>query len=162
MNAIHGLTGFYSIAFSNAASTTFTTEMLNHTDASHKDTYSGNDVQGLIDAFSAISRSITSLTGASIHDTMSSYADVVLDETFDANDYSLHVKDANGNEVQGEAAKAFDTNNITLNGKNLTVKFNPNYALDPDYTYSISFDIKPSYDAYKDLKLPISIMGFAP
>ena len=153
--AIRGLTGFYSIAFSSGGSTDFTTGMLAHTDAANKASYSAYSTEELKDVFDQIQQSITSLTlkNVRIADTLSDMARI--DPAFATPDtegaVEYHIRDASGNPIDNEAeeiANAFDSTTL---GETVTTKFREGYELNPSWTYSVSFRIKPTAKAYETM-----------
>ena len=57
--------------------------------------------------------------------------------------------------ADGNTKKEWDiqkiVQNVTINGKTITLNFNPNWELDPTYRYEISFNVKPTQTAYDEL-----------
>ena len=141
--SITGLQGFYTIAFGAGADNTLCTNLINSSTASKKKTFAAKDSNGIQEAFDDIAASITetTMTNVTITDTLSKYVELVTP----VNDIKVI---ATNNETK-EKSEVSDTT-ITVNGKTITATFAQNSRLEEGYTYSISYDVRVTDEAYKD------------
>ena len=141
-------TTFYAIQVANSDSHGFMESMVSNANSVEGVTaqkFVGNSTDDLNAAFSQIAAEIsgsagTTVPGAAnvvITDTLSEYADMV-------NPGRIIVSCSNGVQLSASDYTAtYDQNTRTV-----TVQFRPDYELEKDATYSISFDVKPSEEAY--------------
>lgn len=141
-------TTFYAIQVANSDSHGFMESMVsnaNFVDGVTAQKFVGNSADELNAAFSQMAAEIsgsagTTVPGAAnvvITDTLSEYADMV-------NPGSITVSCSNG--VQLSASDYTATYDQAT--RTVTVQFRADYELEKDATYSISFDVKPSEEAY--------------
>ena len=141
-------TTFYAIQVANSDSHGFMESMVsnaNFVDGVTAQKFVGNSADELNAAFSQMAAEIsgsagTTVPGAAnvvITDTLSEYADMV-------NPGSITVSCSNGVPLSASDYTAtYDQATRTV-----TVQFRADYELEKDATYSISFDVKPSEEAY--------------
>ena len=141
-------TTFYAIQVANSDSHGFMESMVSNANSVEGVTarkFVGNSTDDLNAAFSQIAAEIsgsagTTVPGAAnvvITDMLSEYADMV-------NPGRITVSCSNGVQLSAsDYAATYDQNTRTV-----TVQFRPDYELEKDATYSISFDVKPSEEAY--------------
>ena len=141
--SIEGLQGFYTIAFGDKADNDLCTSLINSSTASKKIPFAAKDSNGIQKAFDDIAASITetTMTNVTITDTLSKYVELVTP----VNDIKII---ATNNETK-EKSEVSDTT-ITVNGKTITATFAQNSRLEEGYTYSISYDVRVTDEAYKD------------
>lgn len=141
--SITGLQGFYTIAFGAGADNTLCTNLINSSTASKKKTFAATDPNGIQKAFDDIAASITetTMTNVTITDTLSKYVELVTP----VNDIKVI---ATNNETK-EKSEVSDTT-ITVNGKTITATFAQNSILKEGFTYSISYNVKVTQEAYEE------------
>lgn len=155
---LSGLSGFYSIGISTDSSSSFLNTLKDKPGAEKKAYYSAANADGLVSAFQSIISDITEYTcrNVTIEDTLSVYV-----EAEDPFQPVIKVTDKNGSEVTevefgGEYISVSDLIHVSYQSetKKVTAVFREGYVLDQDYTYSVSFNVKPTqlaYDTYADM-----------
>ena len=93
---------------------------------------------------SSVTESKPGITGVTITDTLSEYAEFANPNSTD------DVKILMGGTPMSAAEKKEANPDITKTGKTVTVSFAGNYEFEKDVTYSISFPIKPSAKAFEE------------
>ncbi|MGN9056521.1 DUF7604 domain-containing protein [Bariatricus sp. HCP28S3_A7] len=155
--AMKGFAGFYTIGISSSSDSTFLTDLAEKPGAEEHAFFPAKEADDLAEAFKKIIASITEYTcrDVTITDTLSEYTE--LDGIFAP---VIQVTNQDGNEVTtvkvgDEEISVSSLIDATYDAasKKVTVNFKEGYALNQDYTYSVSFRIKPTqlaYDTYAD------------
>lgn len=120
--------------------------------------YAASDQTALNNAFANIIQSITnahSYKNVAMTDTLS--GDVVVANTnsgdIDASGLTYTITDADGNQVDASSPRSDGKTTLpeaTVNGKNITWNLGSNYQLKDGYTYTVSFPVKLTQQAYDD------------
>lgn len=149
---------FYSIRIGNA-NANYLTDIRDNVSSKQPAQYisAESDGSNLSEIFAGIAGSITqmTLTDVTITDPLSEHVEAVLDA--DGNPVKLEVKvtDKNGNDVTSQISEIQQDPSLATEdniypafaeGK-LTLNFPDDYKLNPDYTYSVTLNIKPSASA---------------
>ena len=154
---ITGLSGFYTIGISSDSSSVFLNTLKDKPQAEEKAYYPAANAKDLVDVFNSIIADITEYTcrDVTIMDTLSDYVEI--DGEFDP---VFKVIDQSGNEITSikvgdEEIAAGDLIHAAYDSasKKMTAEFAEGYVLNQNYTYSLSFKVKPSqlaYDTYAD------------
>lgn len=145
---------FYTVGVGPQNSYQHLSSMITSAPCSEKASYVGDNAQNLSNAFDQIIKNATQLlcSKVTITDTLSEYA-----EFTDDSEPEIIVKDENGNQVT-ELKKGdsfYEVSEIIMaakdvNQKEIKLKFDPGYQLEPDYTYYVKTKIKATSKAYED------------
>lgn len=156
-----------SNVYNNMSGLTVLTNVTNNSKAQKKSTVN-KDVSELVSEFSKIAeqikedveiRTVTTTyysSNVTITDKLSQYVDIVEGSTF-----QISVKDQDGNEVGtpeagklGEKNASYKIDDQTLtasyNNKTVVLDFPDNYELNKGYTYSVTFKVVASEEAYEE------------
>lgn len=158
---ITGLDAFYTVGISNSTDNTFMTTLAGKPTADVKKYLPSSNKDELISVFNQIIAEVTEYTcrDVTITDTLSEY--VELKDASNINP-TITVTDAEGKTVEkvtvtdtnGEEKEISVSDLITVSfdsaTKRVTAKFKDGYALDKNYTYSVSFNVKPTQKAYDE------------
>lgn len=145
---VTGVDQFYTIGFTNNADNDFLSTLAQKVLAiSTSRFYSAASADELANVFANITGSLTEYTcrNVKITDTLSEYAQLANPENVNA---VLTACRSDGTEVDVTGvgiAVAYDSENRTV-----TVSFPENYVLEQDVTYTASFEVKPTQQAYDE------------
>ncbi len=147
-STITGLNQFYTIGFSNSADSTFLSTLVKKVKGTTTSKYySAADANSLSEAFQAISGNLTEYTcrNVTITDTLSDYAQLEDEAHFNP---IVRAVASDGSEVDLSAVNI----SVSYNAQNrtITATFPEDYTLEQDVTYSISFNVKPTAQAYDE------------
>lgn len=151
--SIQGLSAFYTVGISSAANESFLRALANKSSADQKDYYGSKDSDDLAEVFAKIVAEVTEFTcrDVTITDTLSQYVDLSPTEgeirlVITKNDSGAQLTDQ---EMQAEINAGLNFS-VSVDGKTISASLGSGYTLKQNYTYSISFDVKPSQAAYDE------------
>lgn len=157
---LNGVT-FYAVGISKDASIDYLNGVVTHAASRGADikggVKKGDTEEGIKAVFEEIKKEIKKdigsiaygFKGVRIQDTLSEYADLVSSE-----DEIQILKD--GEPLSQEELEAANPA-IEITGKTVTVTFSPDYELEKDAKYSISFDVKPSSYAMEEYRKNMTV-----
>lgn len=157
-----GLSGFYAVSVGKEAGMTFLQTLVGNVSAGIKDTIEANDEEQLVSTFQKILGSITrQISNVTITDDLSKYVEFVdeagktlteqeVSGTISEENIALKVtkKDKDGTEKTLNAGTDY-TYQISSEGT-ISVNFGQDYFLDPGATYTVSFNVKLTDEAFTD------------
>ena len=145
---------FYAVGIGSTQEA-YMTDIRDRVNAATKDYFAADETgSNLADKFKDIAGSVTALLceDVTITDTLSQYAEAVLDVNGQPEKLDVKVTDANGDDVTGtEVAAGGIVPSYNADDKTVKLDFNDNYQLKSGYTYSVTLKIKPTEKAVTDL-----------